>query len=232
MVDNKQRRRKRGSLAPSGAEGAGNEINTVYGDMITFIMVLFILLFVLSYNEKKDEDFLTQMQLQFGGKKVEQEEVLTSEALFVSKLQGYIQQESLNDVVKILVDEQKIKLILSPPVLFDSGKARIKKSGSSVLQGLGDIIKETKNPIIVEGHTDTVPIHNREFANNWELSFGRAFAVVKFLMDQFGFSPKQLSGLGYGEHQPIAPNDTSANRARNRRIEINIIRISIRNPDA
>ena len=216
--------RKKG--APPEAEDDGSkEIATIYGDLVTFLMALFILLFVLSYNKEQDETFFTKMQLQFGGEDVEQTDKITSEALFMSKLQGYIEQEKLEAVAQVVVDEQKIKLSLYPPVLFDSGKATLKKRGKMVLKGFGAIIKEVRNPIIIEGHTDTVPIHNKEFKSNWELSFYRAFSVVKYFMWQYNFSPKQLSAMGYGEYHPVALNDSKEGRARNRRIEINIIRI-------
>lgn len=204
----------------------GGEINTVYGDMITFIMMLFILLFVLSYNEKQSETFFTEMRVQFGAKKVEQQNRLTSEALFVSKLQGYIQEEKLEEVAKVLVDEQKIKLIIDPPVLYDTGKAALKPEGQKVLAGFAAIIKDVENPIIVEGHTDSVPIKNEEFESNWELSFHRAYSVIKFFINNLKYSPTQLSALGYGEYRPIASNDTPEGRAKNRRVEINIIRLT------
>ena len=204
----------------------GNEINTIYGDLITFIMILFIILFVLSYNEKKDEDFFVEMQLKFGAKQIQQEEVITTEELLVSNIQGYIEKEQLEEKTKVLVDEQKIKILLNPPVLFDSGKAEIKPQGKKLLEGFGDLLKDVKNPIIVEGHTDNIPINNYQFESNWELSFHRAYSVIKHFVKKYNFSPLQLSALGYGEYRPLVPNDSRANRAKNRRIEINIIRIT------
>ena len=76
--------------------------------MITFIMCLFILLFILSYNKATDETFFTQMRMKFGAKKIEQEKVVTTEELLVSKIQGYIKKEKLEEITKVLVDEQKI----------------------------------------------------------------------------------------------------------------------------
>jgi len=207
-------------------QDASAEISTVYGDMITFVMVLFILLFVLSYNKEQDETFFTKMQIQFGGQKIEQKKMLTSEALFVSKLQGYIEKEKLNEHAQILVDEQKIKITLFPSVLYDSGKAELKPGGKKVLDGFAEIVRDVKNPIIVEGHTDNVPIRNDEYESNWDLSFHRAYSVVKYLMKRWNFEPTQLSALGYGEYHPIATNDTAEGRERNRRIEVNIIRVA------
>ena len=215
-------RRKKFILEPE----TENEINTVYGDLITFIMVLFILLFVLVYNEHKDEDFFIEMQLKFGAKTIEQERIVTTEELLVSKIQGYIEKEKLEDKTQVMVDEQKIKILLNPPVLFDSGNSKLKPKGRKILEGFGKILKDVRNPIIIEGHTDNVPISNKRYASNWELSFHRAYSVIQHFVKKYNFPPTQMSALGYGEFQPLVPNNSRENRAKNRRIEINIIRVS------
>lgn len=204
----------------------GREINTIYGDLITFIMALFILLFVLSYNQKKDDTFFTQMRLKFGAPNIEQSNEITSEALLVSDIRGFIKEEELEQETQILVDEKKIKIILQPPVLFQSGRSELTKKGKELLSGFGNILKDVENPIIVEGHTDNIPINNKRYDSNWDLSFHRAYSVVKHFISEYRFSPRQLSGMGYGEYQPLFPNDTAANRAKNRRIEVNIIRLT------
>lgn len=208
---------------PKVEEDAG-EFAAVYGDMITFVASFFILLFIVTYNSEQEQNFLSQLQLKLGSESKTQER--TTEELFVSKIQGFIEKEKLEDQAKVLVDEQKIKLIMNPPVLFESGHAEIRPEGLRILQGFAPIFKGTKNPVIVEGHTDDLPIQTVAFASNWELSFKRAFSVMKVFMENFGFTPKQLTGVGYGEYHPIVPNDSDENRARNRRIEISVIRVS------
>ncbi len=204
-------------------EDAG-EFAAVYGDMITFVASFFILLFILTYNSKKEPDFLSQLQLKLGSESATQER--TTEALLVSQLQGFIEKEKLEDETMIVVDEKKIKLVMNTPVLFDSGRAELRPEGLKILQGFAPIFKGTKNPIIVEGHTDNVAIKTVEFASNWELSFKRAFSVMQFFMNSFGFMPTQLTGVGYGEYHPIVPNVSDENRARNRRIELSVIRVT------
>ncbi len=215
-------------LAPAPEEEPNDgEINTVYGDMITFVAMLFILLFTLSYNERKDETFFTKMRLTFGAKKIEQKKVITTEELFVSKLQGYIEKEKLEEQMRILVDEQKIKLILNPPALFDPGSARLKPAGKKLLTEIGKTFHTVRNPIVIEGHTDNIPfLRKGKYDSNWDLSFHRAYTVIKFWIKNLDFSPIQLSCLGYGEYHPLMPNDTATNRARNRRVEINVIRVT------
>lgn len=74
------------------------------------------------------------------------------------------------------------------------------------------------NTLIVEGHTDNVPIATTQFASNWELSTARATNVVKYLVQKHGIPPERIAAIGYGEHKPIVPNDTDENRAKNRRV--------------
>jgi chemotaxis protein MotB len=218
--------RKTGIAPPPPIEDNDSEINTVYGDMITFVAMLFILLFTLSYNEKKDETFFTQMRLQFGAKDVTQEHVITTEELFVSKVQGFIEKKDLQEYARVLVDEQKIKLVLQSPILFKSGSAELSDRAIDIFDGLAAVFKQVENPMIIEGHTDNVPIHTDKYDSNWELSFDRSYSVLKLFIHKHGFSPRQLSCLGYGEYRPLIANDTEENRAQNRRIEINVIRIT------
>jgi len=209
----------------SPEDHGGDEINTIYGDLVTFIMMLFILLFVLSYNEKQNDDFFTQMNVKFGGKKQESQHSITTDSVLVSQLQNFIKKEKLDDVMQILVNEQKVKLLLSPNLLFDSGKADIKTQGYSALNGVSKILEGVDNTVIIEGHTDNIPIRTAKYESNWDLSMYRALSVLKYFLKK-GHAPSQFSAQGFGEHRPVSPNTTEAGRSKNRRIEVNIIRIT------
>jgi len=84
--------------------------------------------------------------------------------------------------------------------------------------------------IRVEGHTDNVSINTDEYPSNWELSTARALSVVRYFYENIFFTPDQLHAMGYGEHKPIAENTTPQGRSKNRRVEIKLTRITIRNP--
>jgi chemotaxis protein MotB len=105
-------------------------------------------------------------------------------------------------------------------VLFSSGSATLNREGKESLRALASALAEVPDKVIrVEGHTDNVPIGSARFPTNWELSTARALAVVRFLQDA-GVDPTKLGAAGYGEYQPVAPNDTPEGRSQNRRIEI------------
>ena len=92
-------------------------------------------------------------------------------------------------------------------------------------------LSEVKDRAIsIEGHTDDVPIGaelSRKYATNWELSAARACTIVRYLREKVGIDPAVLSATGYGEYQPIAPNESEEGRAKNRRIEIVLVPIEI-----
>jgi chemotaxis protein MotB len=114
----------------------------------------------------------------------------------------------------------KTTVKMKDKILFASGSATIGKDGRDALAAVAEALRGLKGRAIrVEGHTDDVPTSGGAFASNWELSSARALAVVRFLQDT-GVDPTRLVAAGYGEFQPIAPNDTPEGRSLNRRIEI------------
>jgi len=136
------------------------------------------------------------------------------------KLRSQIKDGSMS----LQMDERGLVIVLSDDILFDSGKADVKKDAYPTLNKLADVIKK-KVPgkdIGVYGHTDNVPIKHSKWASNWELSTARATNVLHYLESR-GVSAKKLSATGYGEHRPVATNATAAGRAKNRRVEIVIL---------
>ncbi len=137
----------------------------------------------------------------------------------------------LNEEIKqgqIAVTQLKNKLTLSlvEKILFDSGRADIKKNGKAVLDRVAEILSKVKDrQIRIEGHTDNVPIGSvlaLKFPTNWELSTARSTTVVRYLQEK-GIDPSLLSAAGFSEYRPVDFNDTDEGRAKNRRIEIVLI---------
>ena len=108
-------------------------------------------------------------------------------------------------------------------LLFDLGSARIRKKGVEALSKIAEFLRKQKDKMIqVEGHTDNRPIRGnllRRYPSNWELSFARAIAIVKFLESK-NVSPERMSATGYSFYRPVAKNDSEEGRAKNRRTEI------------
>ena len=145
-------------------------------------------------------------------------------------LMGEMNQEIKKGEITITQLKDKLSVNLVEKILFDSGSADIKKDGKKVLDRVAEILaKVTDKQIRVEGYTDNVPISPRlaaRFPSNWELSTARATTVARYLQDK-GINPGVLSASGYSEYRPVASNDTEEGRAKNRRIDIDLVPLEL-----
>lgn len=122
--------------------------------------------------------------------------------------------------LKIVLRDGRMVLQLRNEVLFDPGRVDIKEAGKDALKEVATILSTLDDrKLQVAGHTDNVPISTGRFPSNWELSTARAVNVVKYLVEQ-GVQPAELSAAGYSEYDPVADNESTEGKAKNRRIEI------------
>jgi chemotaxis protein MotB len=131
----------------------------------------------------------------------------------------------LVDTGKLKVVFRKGQMILQLPsgILFASGQAELSKEGQTALSEVLNILSEFKDRrFAIAGHTDSDPIKSKKFKSNWDLSTARALTVVQFMIGA-GFPATNVSAVGFGEFDPVAPNDTDANKQLNRRIEIILV---------
>lgn len=140
------------------------------------------------------------------------------------RLDRYVRVHHLEREVRTLIDERGLVIrLLTDRILFDSGSAQLKSQSGPLLSAVADMLKLRAGlPVSVEGHTDPVPISGR-YPSNWELSTARAARVVRALVAR-GIPAQSLSATGYAWLHPIASNATPAGRARNRRVEIVLLR--------
>ncbi|WLQ14725.1 flagellar motor protein MotD [Hahella aquimaris] len=132
---------------------------------------------------------------------------------FNYRLKGLIGQ----GMVSINENDNWIELSLRNNLLFNSGDAVPVDAAFNLIDGIAGILKDYPNAILVEGFTDNVPIRSSVYPSNWELSSARSAAVARLLIIG-GVDPRRLAAVGYGEYQPVARNDTSEGRQRNRRV--------------
>jgi len=109
---------------------------------------------------------------------------------------------------------------LADTVMFELGMAELTSEALPLLNKIGSFLSGKPYPIRIEGHTDNLPIHNKKFPSNWELSTSRAVNVLRYFIEELSISQERLSAVGFGEFQPICPNDSPEQRAKNRRVEI------------
>lgn len=131
-------------------------------------------------------------------------------------------KNDLGRQVEVRTNGKRTTIALTDSVFFPSGSAALAKEAGTTLDQLAKSIKLVRGQVIVEGHTDNVPIRTARFRSNWELSAARAFSVIRALTER-GVPPERLAAWGFGEYRPVAPNDREADREKNRRIEIVIL---------
>lgn len=239
-----------------------------YGDFITLLFALFVVLFASSQVDKRKTVAVAQsIQVAFqqlgvfssgrGEEKLQQirllansnppssqpsalptagraPNVLSGPEYMKGELQGI--KHALDRALAVDIARHDVNITLTREGLivslqevgfFDSGSAVLKPGAMPALNKIAVILSGTAQSIRVEGHTDNVPIHNSKFASNWDLSTARATEVLNLLITRFGIAPQRLSAAGYAKYHPVASNATSEGRARNRRVDIVVLRTDI-----
>jgi len=139
------------------------------------------------------------------------------------EIQETMKQESIAGEAKMTKDGLQISLEEKADIsFFVSGSAELLPEMKSYIDKIAPSLRrgiEVKsNYLLVEGHTDNVPIFTSRYGSNWELSTARATTVVRYLINSHAFPPQKVAAIGYGEFKVVAPNDSEQNRAKNRRV--------------
>ncbi len=130
---------------------------------------------------------------------------------------------SATEPISVEINERGLVIHVLESTLFESAQATLRPEALDVLDRIGKEIRDIPNQIRVEGHTDDRPINTARFPSNWELSSARATSVVRYFIDKYSFPPDRLSALGFGEFRPMVTNNSDANRAKNRRVDIVVL---------
>ncbi len=218
-----------------------------YADMLTLLLALFIVLYAMSsVDMDKFQELKHTLNAMFsGGPGVLLNESalieLDNDPMTESATQNYLQEDrklrecqykmteyfeeiGLSNIVSSKLTEQGLLITIQDLALFDSGKANVREESWDLIKYLGQIMAEIPNEIQVKGHTDNLPINTTEFPSNWELSTARALNVVKKFIENPELNANRFSVVGYSEYRPIEPNSTLEGRAKNRRVELLVVR--------
>jgi chemotaxis protein MotB len=121
------------------------------------------------------------------------------------------------------LEARGLVISLSQVVLFSSGEDTVNPQALPTLAHIAGVLNDIPNDVRLIGHADTVPIHNRRFRSNWDLSMARSQKILDLLSHRYGVPESRISVASYGPYRPAAPNDTVDGRASNRRVEIVIL---------
>jgi chemotaxis protein MotB len=223
-------------------EASGNNMGWLmtFNDMVTLLMVFFVLIFTLSsLDAKRFKHFQCSLQSALGMLYEGQNApvgLISSETVTTGDSEDAATNPSqkpvdpfdalrLTEGLEAVYTPKGIQLTLNDRLLFGSGSADLTVDGLLLLSEISRIIKPLEREIRVEGHTDDRPISTAKYPSNWELSTARAIRVVRYLIETGKIAPALLSAAGYADSKPREPNDSEAHRASNRRVEIILGRI-------
>jgi chemotaxis protein MotB len=141
-----------------------------------------------------------------------------------------IRQDLEKTHLDVRVDSRGVVVSLPQALLFQAGEDKVNADALTIVQAIGDVLSKIPNNVSLVGHADATPIHNRRFANNWELAAARGLRLLELLSSRYGIEESRLSVESFGSYDPKSSNDTPDGRASNRRVEIVILDSYVRKP--
>lgn len=133
-----------------------------------------------------------------------------------------LESEILSNSLSVSYDADKVVVRFSEASTFTSGSEEIKADMLPIIEKIENVLAQCQGDIIVSGYTDNLPVNSRRFRSNWDLSAARAVSVVHQLIFNNKIDVNRVMAAGRAETNPLADNDNPENRAKNRRVEINI----------
>jgi len=162
-----------------------------------------------------------------GGAQKAAKEAPTPEVMELSAslrtLSTQLEQEIKAGTVEVSMQPRGLVVSLKQTAFFPSGTDVLDPNSLGTVAKVAEALKGLSNPVRVEGHTDSVPIHTSRFRSNWELSAARAITMMATLEDSFGIQHGRMAIGGFADTVPVASNDTPEGRARNRRVDLVIL---------
>jgi chemotaxis protein MotB len=140
------------------------------------------------------------------------------------RIREALKEEIVKGSVAVTTEDRKVVIHILENASFDSGYADVRPGFIPVLTKIGSLIDTNSGTVTVSGHTDNVPISNERFRSNWELSTSRAVSVTHLLLQTAALDSSRFVVTGHAETRPTASNETPEDRARNRRVDISIVR--------
>jgi chemotaxis protein MotB len=226
---------------PEAEKENGERWLLTYADMITLLLALFVVLYATGQTDQvKFQQVAMSLQRAFNIPVLEGQATGSLVAIgdqantFVGltgvgatigpELISYAQREQLGDEISVTASKDAVVIRLGGALPFGSGSAELRPEARAALDLVSNTLRTLpdRNPIRVEGHTDSAPPNTGRFPTNWELSAARAGAAARYLAEA-GVESDRIVATGYADTKPIGSNETPEGKARNRRVEIWIL---------
>jgi chemotaxis protein MotB len=209
-----------------------------YSDLITLLMVFFVVLYSMSVLDANKFNAMAQaMSVAFtgggggngvldAGRSIVPGESIYKERLELQntqkKIRKMIAKKNLEDKISTEIGERGLVISVKDTILFLPGAVTLAPSARELITSVAAILAKMPNSIRIEGHTEDQPIHTERYFSNWELSTARATNVLQYFI-QDGIKPSRLCAAGYGEFKPLVQNTSEHNRGLNRRVDIVLV---------
>ena len=222
--------------SPHGRPGVSRDRWLIsYADFITLLLAFFTTMYASSTVDRAKLSSVAaglQQALDSRAQATEAGKVRTAGSSLLTQDQidarAVLERDLAEDLrsgrMELLEDGRGLVLSIPEASAFETGSADLSVAAQQAIGRLAGSLRQVPNPVLIEGHTDDVPIHSARFRSNWDLSTARATAVVQWLVEREDLEPARLSAAGYGEFHPRVPNGSAAARARNRRVDIVILK--------
>jgi chemotaxis protein MotB len=192
----------------------------VLADMMTNLMLFFLVMFALAQQTPRARE---QWAKTFNAADVVNVHPEVDEAALVEFRENEAAAKLKSLFEDTTVTESMIRVRLQNHILFPSAYSTLSPEADEPISKLAQVLKDMPNSVVIEGHTDNVPLVKSPYHSNWELSVARSNEVIEALVKD-GVPPERLVAAGYGEFRPAAPNDSPEHRALNRRVEVLILK--------
>ncbi|MFC1855748.1 flagellar motor protein MotB [Thermodesulfobacteriota bacterium] len=209
-----------------------------FADMVTLLLTFFVLLLSFANTDtQKFKDMLGSLKDAFGTQEEETSQYVDGKSdpmesmpnildmkereklLFFKEMVKLIKKSDLGKSSELEMEKDGLRLRVKGQTLFKPGSAELSKKMYGLLDEINVLREKFQYSVVVEGHTDNIPIKSKIYPSNWELSASRAISVIRYFMETLHVSPAKLQAVGYAATKPLVDNSTKENRAKNRRVE-------------
>ncbi len=206
---------------------SNNSFLIIYCDLLMQIVVFFALLYTMSSTNTIKYAQTVQSIQQALLTKSELNKVIAPTILSLSEIKknidNQLKESNMTEFVSTHIEDKGLRIIVNSTLFFESGDSVLLTSARPLLDSVAIILRKNPYNLMVEGHTDDVPIKTEKYSSNWSLSTLRATNVIEYFIEEKNLAAKRFTASGYAEHHPVAPNSSQENRSKNRRVEIIIL---------
>lgn len=186
-----------------------------YADFITLLFAVFVLMYATAKAKERGGPMHAP-----GAETNRPAKYHPPDSNLLTDLRQTLKPEQDSGVVTVSTEQRGVVIALDDKLCFKPGQAQIETTAVPMFQKVADVLARHSNRILLQGHTDSVPIHNGQFRSNWELSTARSMAVLELMEQRPELVPQRFMIAGSADNAPVTSNDTEQGRAHNRRVEI------------